>query len=162
SEVEKNRFRRDLFYRLGVIRINIPPLRERVDDIEVVANYFLDHICKRFGKVGMKLDPKVCEIFRSYHWPGNIRELQNVLEGAIQLAPGNTITSDLFQDYLSLKEVLAKPATEYESTFAYSADEKQKIMTALSQNKYNKTETAKALGMSRRTLYRRLEEYGLV
>lgn len=112
----------------------------------------------------MKLAPEVIDAFLKYDWPGNVREMQNVLEGAIQLAEGPLITYDLVKDYFNqsgnrISETLIKAENE---NLTISAMEKQMIESYLEKYKYNKTEAAKALGMSRRTLYRRLKEYNLL
>ncbi len=163
-EISRNRFRRDLYYRLGVIRITIPPLRERPDDIRLLAHYITESISKRINKPPMKLAPEVIDAFLRFDWPGNVREMQNVLEGAIQLADSPLITYDLVKDYFNqpgtqVAETLIKAENE---DLTISAVEKQMIESYLEKYKYNKTEAAKALGMSRRTLYRRLKEYNLL
>jgi transcriptional regulator with PAS, ATPase and Fis domain len=84
--IANHRFRRDLFYRLGVIRITLPPLRKRPDDIYLLVQFFMENICRRFNKPPMTLAPELMEKFLQYDWPGNIREMQNVIEGAVQLA----------------------------------------------------------------------------
>jgi transcriptional regulator with PAS, ATPase and Fis domain len=160
TEIERNRFRRDLFYRLGVIKITIPPLRERRDDIILLAEQLVIRTCRRFNKPLMTLSPTVIEAFLAYPWPGNIREMQNVIEGAIQLAPNNIVTYELVQDYLVQKD--ASRGTGIAGYSSISRTDKQIIADCLIQNKYNKTEAAKALGISRRTLYRRLKEYDLL
>lgn len=157
--IEKNRFRRDLYYRLGVIKITIPPLRDRRDDIIMLARQFTEKTCKLFHKPLMTLAPEVIEAFLAYSWPGNIREMQNVIEGAIQLAPGHIITYDLVRDSLVQKDSFFRIS---EGKQPPSAGEKQMIIDSLARNQYNKTQTAVALGMSRRTLYRRLKKYGLL
>ena len=88
NEVKRNRFRRDLYYRLGVIRITLPPLRERRNDILLLAEKFIEKHSKRLNKSPMKMTPEVTKAFLDYAWPGNIRELQNVIEGAILLGSG--------------------------------------------------------------------------
>ena len=163
-EISRNRLRRDLYYRLGVIRITIPPLRERPEDIRLLAHYITESICKRINKPPMKLAPEVIDAFLRFDWPGNVREMQNVLEGAIQLADSPLITYDLVKDYFNqpgtqVAETLIKAENE---DLTISAVEKQMIESYLEKYKYNKTEAAKALGMSRRTLYRRLKEYNLL
>lgn len=157
ADIERNRFRRDLFYRLGVIKITIPPLRERREDIVLLAQHLVKKTCKRFNKPLLTMAPDVIDAFLDYPWPGNIREMQNVIEGALQLAPDNIITYDLVYDYLIQKDL--SHGTGAQSSVA---TEKQIIIDCLAQNKYNKTETAKALGLSRRTLYRRLSQYDLL
>lgn len=160
SEIERNRFRRDLFYRLGVIKITVPPLRERPDDILALAHIFMEKICKRFNKPLITLSPEVVDAFMEYAWPGNVREMQNIIEGGIQLASDNMITYDLVNEYLTPKNQTIQ--TNKEQTGTVAGVEKQMILDCLAKYKYNKTEVAKALGISRRTLYRRLTEYGIM
>lgn len=160
AEIERNRFRRDLFYRLGVIKITIPPLRERPEDILPLAEVFIQNTCKRFNKPVMTLAPDVIDAFLAYDWPGNVREMQNVIEASTQLASGNVITYDLVSDYFTQKNQ-NKPQINIKNV-TVAVIEKQMIMESLAKYKYNKTEVAKALGMSRRTLYRRLAEYGIM
>lgn len=159
SEIKRGRFRRDLFYRLGVIRINIAPLRERLDDIMLLAHHLCSQIGERFNKPNMSLTSEVVEAFLSYDWPGNVREMQNVLEGAIQLATGQEITLDLVQDYFSPNTNPLELSEEQLTDI--SEIEKQMIKQYLAKFRQNKTKTAEALGMSRQTLYRRLKDYDL-
>jgi transcriptional regulator with PAS, ATPase and Fis domain len=162
TEIERNRFRRDLFYRLGVIKITIPPLRERPEDIMPLTENFLKKTCRRFNRPLMSLSPEVVEAFMNYDWPGNVREMQNVIEGSTQLATNNEITYDLINQYITPTRSPG-PASELDSeTQTVAVVEKQLILDCLTKYKYNKTEVAKALGMSRRTLYRRLSEYGII
>lgn len=160
SEIERNRFRRDLFYRLGVIKITIPPLRERPEDILPLAETFIGGTCKRFNKQLMKMTPEVVDAFLEYDWPGNVREMQNVIEASTQLATGNLITYDLVSDYFTPRIQNKQPDNRENVTVAVI--EKQMILDSLIKFKYNKTEVAKALGISRRTLYRRLAEYEIM
>jgi len=159
QQVRKNRFRQDLYYRLAVVRLNVPPLRERGTDIELLANYFVDNFCKAMGKPKMKIAADVIKAFMEYDWPGNVRELQNVIEGSVQLNTGNVLTLDQVQHYL-----LPMNPDEHEKTRHFSSVvefEKQMIIDALKKHHGNRSETAKALGMSRRTLYRRMTKYGI-
>ncbi len=94
EEVEKGRFREDLFYRLNVIHIHIPPLRERVEDIKLLVNYFLDKYSKEEGKEGIKISADAWKALYSYHWPGNVRELENVIERAVVLNSDGIIDLD--------------------------------------------------------------------
>ncbi|NLG32656.1 MAG: sigma 54-interacting transcriptional regulator [Syntrophomonadaceae bacterium] len=157
---DNNQFRRDLYYRLGVIKMTIPPLRERPEDIILLAKHFLETTCQRLEKPPMSLAPEVIDAFMRYDWPGNAREMQNVLEGAIHLAQDDRITYDLIKGYLiSNKESILK---NNDANPTVSSMEKQMILAYLEKYKYNKGKTAKALGISRRTLYRRLKEYNLL
>ncbi|NLV21434.1 MAG: sigma 54-interacting transcriptional regulator, partial [Syntrophomonadaceae bacterium] len=157
AEIKRHRFRRDLYYRLSVIRITIPPLRDRTADILLLAERFIDKYCRRFNKPDMTLAPDVRAAFQKYNWPGNVRELQNLIEGAIQLAPGRVITYDLVAEYLHDEELgnqlyPAEPSEPEGPTVA--AMEKQMLLDYLARYQYNKSEVAKAMGISRNTLYR--------
>ncbi|MFZ5595676.1 MAG: sigma-54-dependent Fis family transcriptional regulator [Bacillota bacterium] len=160
AEVARNRFRRDLYYRLGVIRISIPPLRDRKDDIVPLAQHFLEKLRIRLNKPAMTLAPDVTAAFLNYSWPGNVRELQNVLEGAIQLATGSVITYDLVRDSLTPAETKNQKAVVPEGTI--NDMERQAIESSLLKYDYNKAKTARALGISRKTLYKRMKEYNLM
>lgn len=159
NEVKRGRFRRDLFYRLGVIKIAIPPLRERPDDIILLAHHLCKKIGERLGKPNMTLSPEAVEAFLNHDWPGNVREMQNVLESAIQLATGQEITLDLVQDCMMFSSIPVQPPGEHLTEI--SEMEKQMIKQYLVKFRHNKTKTAEALGISRQTLYRRLKEYNL-
>lgn len=165
AALERNTFRRDLFYRLGVIRIKIPALRERKDDIPLLARYFADSICRRINIPAKSLNPEVIEAFKEYEWPGNVRELQNILEGVIQLSDKDDISLDLVKDYLiTIPEEEKSRQKEHTEQKALTLDELEKhlILQYLAESDNNKNETARKLGISRRTLYRRLGKYGLI
>ncbi len=161
SMMEENRFRRDLFYRLGVIRINIPALRNRRDDILLLAEYFVRKICDRLNRPIMTLSPEVAEAFKNYGWPGNIREMQNLLEGAIQLSAGQVITLDMIGGFFMPKAQPVAPAPAPVADSTVQDLEKQMILDYLEKYKYNKSKVATALGISRRTLYRRLADFNI-
>jgi len=159
NQVRKNRFRQDLYYRLAVVKLNIPPLKDRGNDIELLANYFVANFCSAMGKPRMKIAADVLKAFMEYDWPGNVRELQNVIEGAVQLNTGKVLTLDQIQHQL-----LPLSSKESENTAPYSTleeFEKQMIIDCLKKHKGNRSETAKDLGMSRRTLYRRMKKCGI-
>lgn len=157
EEIARGRFRRDLYYRLGVIRLIIPSLRERRDDIQLLVDHFLRAICRRFGKPLMRIAPPAMDCLMNYKWPGNIRELQNVLEGVVQLTPGTEIDSQIIERHLQL---LTTPSLSNDQTYsnAISAEE---IKTLLIKNKHNISRTAKELGMSRQRLYRIMSKYNI-
>lgn len=163
-QIKRNQFRRDLYYRLSVIRITVPPLRDRPEDILLLANKFIEKFCKRFGKLSMMLAPDVADAFLKYQWPGNVRELQNVIEGAIQLTSGNIITYDIISEYLTKAETdTHKYRVEQTQMINASASDKEKqlLLDNLTRYKHNKSEVAKAMGISRKTLYKRLNDYGI-
>lgn len=162
NEIKRHRFRRDLYYRLAVIRMTIPPLRERSNDIILLAEKFIAKYCQRYQKPPITLTPEVRAAFLRYNWPGNVRELQNLMEGVIQLAPGSKITYDLVAEYLVFDEM------DYQSNTTEAADantaasaEKQMLLDYLIRYQFNKSEVAKAMGISRNTLYRHLREHNL-
>lgn len=161
EEIARNRFRKDLYYRLGVIRLIIPPLRERPDDIPILVRHFLGLICKRFGQPLKKVSLRALEALVNYGWPGNIRELQNVLESAIQLAPGEEIDYEFFKHYLDF-EAPAPVSVDNNGPDTSSPEELRILREALLRNRYNKSATAKELGVSRQCIYRRLQKYNLL
>lgn len=161
TEVERNTFRRDLYYRLGVIKLSIPPLRERYDDIPLLSKHFVNILCRRLNLPKKTLSADVIFAFQHYPWPGNVRELQNILESAVQWSSSSEITMDHIEQLLpalSPTENNRKAETRPEPG---NLSEKQLIESLLEKYDSNKSKTAKALGISRKTLYKRLEEYGL-
>lgn len=156
AEIERNQFRRDLFYRLGVIKIDIPPIRQRPEDILELVRVFIERTCQRFNKPVLGIADEVMEAFTAYNWPGNVRELQNLIEAAVQLSAGDTITAELINEISP-----AVLSNRRESVINYSSNnvlDKETILEALTACRYKKKETAIALGISRSTLYRRMKE----
>lgn len=152
--VEEKHFRQDLMYRINTIEITVPALRERTDDIPLLANHFLKNYRKKYQKPGMKLNSEVIKGLQEYDWPGNIRELQHAMERAIILTDQTTLTLADFN--------LTQDAdTEKEVNLDLKEMEKTLILKALEKNKGNITHAAKDLGIDRLALYRRLEKYGL-
>jgi DNA-binding NtrC family response regulator len=148
AAVRSGKFRQDLFFRLNVFPITIPPLRERGDDILELADAFLD---KRPGKP--RLAPAARDRMRAHRWPGNVRELENLMERASILCEGGMITAEL------LDSLLGPPASGIQEKLR--ATERAAIDDALRQSGGNRTKAAKLLGVSRRTLYNKLAEHGL-
>jgi DNA-binding NtrC family response regulator len=157
EEQEAGRFREDLFYRLNVVSIVLPPLRERRQDIPALVEHLLTS--RQLGKAPCKVDPDAMRALLSYDWPGNIRELANVLERAQILAEDNLITLD---DLPENVQVMSSPA-EASSTDPLNLGEMERrtVRAAMEQAKGNKVHAAKALGISRRSLYRLIERYHL-
>jgi DNA-binding NtrC family response regulator len=153
----EGRFREDLYYRLNVVSIVLPPLRDRREDIPLLVEHFL--ATRQIGRTRCQIDPDAMQALLAYHWPGNIRELANVLERAQILAEDQRITLDDLPETL-LRAPLA--ATESSAdTLNLHETEKRNVRTALHQAKGNKVHAAKALGISRRAIYRLIEKYGL-
>ncbi len=149
SMVEKGTFREDLYYRLNVVNLEIPPLRNRKDDIPILAQYFIGKFGREFNKPGLKITAKAMDVFMRYHWPGNIRELENTIQRCIIMAD-DEIGLDQLPEHLKMAPPSA--ATE-ESEWATLAEvEKKHIEKVLLSVGGNKTKAADILGIDRKTL----------
>ncbi|TAH18302.1 MAG: sigma-54-dependent Fis family transcriptional regulator [Cytophagales bacterium] len=155
QEIEKEHFRSDLYYRLSVFKIDVPSLRERKEDIALLAQHFLKYYCKLLNKSSIGFEKEVMDKLKNYTWKGNIRELRNVIERAVILAENDVITSDLLPSAMLLTP--AKQGAE-DSHFSLQEIEKAHILKILAQTNGNKTEAAKLLNIGLTTLYRKLEE----
>lgn len=156
KHVEQGNFRPDLYYRLNVIHVNIPPLRERMDDLQPLASHTIRKMNKRHSK-NCSLDNNTKEILYLYNWPGNVRELENLLERAVVLSEGQTIYSELIGNYI-------KPIPSAHPDDLISLEEMEKQMIIKGLEKYGaslvgKKNTAAKLGISLATLYNKLEKY---
>lgn len=158
--MERGRFREDLYYRLNVINIDIPPLRERVDDIPLLAQHLLDSLCKELRSKNKKLNKKTLEILMMHKWPGNIRELRNILERSITISQVSEVLPEhLPERFLndSLDESKAKKIVPLKSIIENA--EKEAILNAIISANGNKTLAAKRLGIHRTALYKKLAKY---
>ena len=153
ERVREKRFREDLFYRLGVFELWIPPLRERTGDIDRLIDSFLTHFKKQRGRQKLELNANAREIMRAYHWPGNVRQLRNVIDSAVVLATGEQI----MPADLGLHDVSADPF----DSLKIEDWEQRLIREAMKRTKNNIPEAAEVLGISRATLYRKLEAYNI-
>jgi len=164
ENISQGTFRQDLYYRLKVVEIKMPPLREHKEDIPLLINHLLDVFNEELGKKIEDVSPEVLQILMAYHWLGNVRELRNMLEHICILCQNKTIVednlpayfpgSDLFYD----QSIQDMPGQNMPSPKTLP-DDKETLLKALEKAKWNKTGTAKLLGISRRTVYRRLKEY---
>ncbi|HSO23022.1 MAG TPA: sigma 54-interacting transcriptional regulator [Chondromyces sp.] len=155
QKVKAGEFREDLYFRLKVVEIHLPPLRERRDDIPLLVQHFLESFNEKFSKQVTGISESVMDLFMKYHWPGNIRQLENVLEHAFVLCRRNVITPrELPTDFMPGDA--ARPGGSGHDPG--SADIRA-ILEALEQTGHNKSEAARLLGISRRTLYRKLEQH---
>ena len=165
SEVEAGRFRTDLFYRLNILRIHVPPLRERTSDVPILADQLLRDLSRRLGKPAQPLDEDVIELLRGYRWPGNTRELENTLERALILAPGERLSPELFPFAGEQSPQAVRPgeaATEDLSIKRQGrALEQQLIRRALQRTGGNRTRAARILEISPRALQYKLKEYDI-
>jgi transcriptional regulator with PAS, ATPase and Fis domain len=148
--VREGRFREDLYYRLAVVKVRVPPLRERREDIPVLLDYYIPQLNKRFGTIVERVDEGLMELLTRYVWPGNIRELRNLLESIFALRPQPVVTTadlpDAFRRRLRLHRI---------------DDEKQRLLATLRATNWNKSAAAKEMQWSRVTLYRKLTKYEL-
>lgn len=169
QQVGKKEFREDLFFRLSVIPIHIPPLRERISDVRLLAQFFVDKFSRELHRQGLQLSPDAARALEVYSWPGNVRELQNTIERAVILSDGKTIrpedlnfafehrrgTED-FVHHLDLSGSLAEVSNR-----ASRAAEKVKVKQALELANWNKTQAAEILAVSYKTLLNKVKEYEL-
>ncbi len=165
TAIQEGLFRSDLYYRLNVVSIYLPPLRERRDDIVLLADYFIDQFCKDMGKQPKRLAPDVKSVLQRHPWQGNVRELRNVIERAVIFSQGDTMGMDLLPPEITGRplpdegciplEKIWQPGQTIESSIAKV--ESQIINDALERSNDNKTRAAKILGISRFALNRRLE-----
>ena len=153
--IERKEFREDLFYRLSTAVLRIPPLRERQEDITLLADHFIKDYCGK-NEAAKKLSSEVVDLFLEYPWPGNVRELKNTIQYACAVAVEDQISLDDLP--LGIQQNVEKKAS---SGNIREEMEKQLILKSLVRNDYNKTRTAEELKMSRKTLYNKLERYGL-
>lgn len=157
--VAANQFREDLYYRLKVVEIVLPPLRERPEDIPLLVDTFLDEFAKFYGKPRPQVQPKALAMLQSYSWPGNVRQLRNVLEGAFVMTDGQISVTSLPPEIRQKSGETAVVEIPVESTLEQM--ERQMISAALLHYGGNRVQTAKSLGIGRKTLYRKIEEFGL-
>ncbi len=157
DSIKENRFREDLYFRLAVVKIALPPLRERGGDVIELANHLVRAFSKELKKPLKKLSRPALEAMRSYDWPGNVRELQNRIMRALVLAERSTIgPSEL--ELETPQEELSIPQSLKEATEAF---QREQVLKALQENQNNISQAAKALGISRPTLYDLISRYGL-
>jgi two-component system, NtrC family, nitrogen regulation response regulator NtrX len=155
EEISAGRFREDLFYRLNVVPLHVPPLRERREDIPLLAMYFLRRQAQRYRKDLTGFDAGAHQAFLDYRWPGNVRELEHTVERAVLLATGNRIRAEDLN--------LRSHTTELPALDEMTLEEVEQtlIRKALARHDGNVTRAAEALGLSRSALYRRLQQYGI-
>lgn len=164
EEVEKGNFREDLYYRLAVAKLTLPPLRERKEDIPILFNHFVVEFNERYGKSITKLSQEVLKFFQNYDWPGNIRQFKNVLESMVILAKDDTLTmEDLPEELLKFPSPAAKKRLLDTIIPGISIEEYEKaiIQKNLEFVNGNREKAAELLGISPRTLYRKINEYQL-
>jgi two-component system nitrogen regulation response regulator NtrX len=165
DEIRKGAFREDLYFRLNVVPVEIPPLRERTADIAVLAEHFVQRFCRELGRPAVKLDPAALATLKSYGWPGNVRELKNVIERVVLLEADD----EILPEHLPAEMTRTPGGASAPSRDAFPSGqvrpfteiEKMAIEHALGVCDGNKTRAATLLGISRQTLRTKLKEYAL-
>jgi two-component system response regulator HydG len=163
QEIVCKRFRKDLFYRINVVVIPVPPLRERETDIIELARVFAASVARRAGRPALELSPSAAQLLTAYDWPGNVRELENCIERAVAIARGPIIeVSDLPEKIAKFEPTRLVIATDTpEEMITLDELHRRYVRRVLAAVKGNKTLAAKVLGIDRRSLYRRLENFGI-
>lgn len=156
--IREKKFREDLYYRLNVIEVKVPSLRERKEDIPVLANFFLKRFSDANKKTVKGIDNRALALLMQYNWPGNVRELRNVIERAVVMCQGEVVTPDELPDKLRREEEVQ--AVSYLKASLSDYEKNMIVNVYLSQNK-NKEDTARVLGIDLATLYRKLKKYGI-
>jgi DNA-binding NtrC family response regulator len=161
--VAAGKFRQDLYYRVNVINIELPPLRDRLSDIPTLAGHFLERVCNDSGKKVGGFTDDAMSALQGYRWPGNVRELQNVIERAVLLGKGDRVrVDDLPKNVLAPGQIESDLlATAHSLKDAMTSPERQIIMRTLEENNWNRNATADALGINRTTLYKKMKKLGL-
>lgn len=159
SDIRQGSFRADLYYRLSVIEITLPLLKERQSDIALLAEFFNKNLSEHLQIPYQMLSDEVIDSLLHYDWPGNVRELRNIIEKSLILSDGQPITVDLFPKYL--REPIRKMKTPSYYQVEAVDSEKEQICFALEENNGNVSQTAKQLGIARNTLYRKLKKYNI-
>jgi two-component system nitrogen regulation response regulator NtrX len=152
------KFRGDLYYRLSVVPITVPALRERLQDLAALVPYFLDEFCARNNFRKREIDPDVLPLLARYHWPGNVRELRNVVERMAILTPAERITVDAIPLEIRLPQS-PSPGTGLQE--ARDSAERERIRQALQQTDWNVSGAARLLGTERTSLHKRIRSLGL-
>jgi len=161
--VQQGRFRQDLFYRINVINIELPPLRERLADIPLLAQHFLARTCDETGKKSQGFADDALAAMQRFNWPGNVRELQNIVERAVLLGRGPKVTLDDLPTQITLGQSAAtEPLTGKALKDAMEGPERAIILEVLELNHWNRNATADALGINRTTLYKKMKRLGLM
>ena len=164
AEVESGRFRKDLYYRINVVSIEMPALVDRIADVPLLAKHFLEHYCMENGRDILGIEEEAMGVLLRYDWPGNIRELENVMERAVVLTRGPYVTEDQLPEKLLAAARRAHDSNEYTPTplkLALEGPERRILEAALRANNWNRQVTAEQLEINRTTLYKKMKRYGL-
>ncbi|MGM0874981.1 MAG: sigma-54 interaction domain-containing protein [Bacillota bacterium] len=155
--MQNNEFRNDLYYRISVIPLFIPPLRERMEDLETLVRFFIKKVSIRTGKRISMIHEDVMETFHHYHWQGNIRELENIIEAAIHLAKSDVITLEAIPDYIKMPAVFHPKDVSLKEML--NEAEKNILLSTIKKYDGDKRKAAKALGISKSSMYEKIQKY---
>lgn len=156
--VNDSTFRQDLLYRINTVEIHLPSLRERIEDIKVLSEHFVDMYCRKYRKITKSISASTLKKFEKYKWPGNIRELQHAIERAVIMSDRNTLMSE---DFFFLSQTGDVSDEQLQESLDLDEVEKSTIRKAINKHNGNISKAAKELGLTRASLYRRLEKHGL-
>ena len=156
--VNDNAFRQDLLYRINTVEIHLPALRERIEDIKVLSDHFVDMYCRKYRKASKSISASTLKKFEKYKWPGNIRELQHAIERAVIMSDKNSLMSE---DFFFLSQTGDVSDEQLLESLDLDEVEKSTIRKAINKHNGNISKAAKELGLTRASLYRRLEKHGL-
>lgn len=159
--VTEGKFREDLYHRLNEFSIEMPSLRDRIDDLPLFCHYFLEKANQQLNRQVRCFSPEVKTAFTNYRWPGNLRELQNVIKRAVLLTPGTTIEKQVLPAPLDCQAIVAAAEVEADAAFSKLEYEKKHILRVLQHTNFNKTEAAKLLKITRKTLYNKINQYNM-
>lgn len=155
--VKDHKFRQDLVYRINTVEIHLPPLRDRREDIPLLAAHFADLYAKKYRKPGIQCSAALISFFKQYHWPGNIRELQHAIERGVIMSDGKTLKPEDF----TFLQVQQEAEEARQPTLNLDDVERRAVEKAMNKHEGNISKAARELGLTRASLYRRLEKYGL-
>ena len=164
-DIKEGKFREDLYYRLNVVTLNVPPIRDRQDDIPLLAQYFVEKYAEKNRKRVKAFSPLAMDMLLKYEWPGNVRELENTIERAVILLPGDCITekelpSNIIEPYSESRDWV-EPPKPVVANRPLEEVEKEAILATLEATGGNKSETARRLKINRKTLHKKLKDYGV-
>jgi len=163
DEVRQGRFREDLFYRINVLTVNLPQLAERAGDVSLLAEHFLKFFCQSHGRTKHGITDQAMQYLQGYHWPGNVRQLENVIERAVLLGKGDLIDVQDLPPVVKVQQISTsnQPFVPKSLKDALAMPERSIIRAALEANKWSRQKTAQALQVNRTTLYKKMKTYGL-
>jgi len=162
SQVQAGLFREDLYYRLNVIALELPPLRERREDIAPLVEHFLLKVARKLRQQPKQLDEKFMRRLQDYHWPGNVRELENLIERSVVLTPGNLLTLDSLPAKLNVTLPAMAETQPARNSFSLRDAERLQVSRALEETGWKKSQAAQLLGVTRKTLDKKIRDYQLI